>query len=70
VSVNLTTRTSDRIANMAALSLAITDALYAAGYRDEAREMETAAHKLATIAASVEAKIEAYARQALTGDPA
>lgn len=62
----ITTRTSDTIANMAAKATAIADAVYEAGYRQEADALSEAALRLANVALSIEGKIEAGARAMLS----
>jgi len=65
----ITTKTSDLLWSMAHRIQAIASAIYEAGYRDEARELETAAYNLATTASSIERKIESGIRAMLADDP-
>lgn len=62
----ITTRTSDLLGGMAGKLQAIASAIYEAGYREEGRQLEGAAFHVATVAASIEGKIEAGARAMLS----
>lgn len=64
----ITTKTSDLLISMAHRLQAIASAIYEAGYRDEARDIEVAAHKVAVSAVSIEGKIAAGARAMLRDD--
>lgn len=56
---NITTKTSDLLANMAHRLTAISTAVYEQGWREEARELEAAAYRIAIACTSIEAKIAA-----------
>lgn len=64
----ITTKTSDLLADMAHRLQAISSAIYEAGYRDEARDLETAAHKVAMTAVSIDSKIANGARAMMRDD--
>ena len=69
VCVVITTKTSDLLMSMAHRLNAISSAIYEAGYRDEAREVQVAAHRAAIAAASIEEKLDSGARAMLRDDP-
>ncbi len=66
----ITTKTSDLLAQIAHRIQSISSAVYEAGYRDEARELEAAAYRLAVASVSIGAKISAGAQAMLSDDPA
>jgi hypothetical protein len=66
----ITTKTVDLLANMAHRLNAISSAVYEQGWREEAREIEAAAYRLAMSAASIDVKIAAGAAAMLKDEPA
>lgn len=66
----ITTKTSDLLEAMALKLQSIANAIYEAGYRDEAREIEVAAHRASIAARSIETKIANGAQAMLRDDAA
>lgn len=65
---HITTRTVDRLREMATLATAISDAVYEADHRHAANSISAAAKQLALAAESLEEAIARYARAALVDD--
>lgn len=61
----ITTKTSDRLMHRANELIAIADAVHEAGFKEECAELSSIASKLATISASIEQKLAAYAQKAM-----
>lgn len=65
----ITTKTVDRLRQMAMLATAISDAVYNADHRQVANSVSAAAKNLAYAAEELEATLERYARAALADEP-
>lgn len=65
---HITTRTVDRLRQMAMLATSISDAVYEADHRQAANAISAAATQLALAAESLEEAMERYARAALADD--
>lgn len=64
----ITSKTTDRLLNRALEINAISEAVYEAGFKQEADELAKLAGELAAVSSRMREKLETYAKSALAND--